>query len=429
MLNGLRAWFSRNEQAPEPPPVCFVISPDAALRERLACKTGELGLMTETFAEVGPALQAARLRQPRLVFFDLAFGAEQGSALAGVLTGGKLCGLQLVSTEGVRSYEQICAVGQIRIAGDRQGLRLPPMLEPPFSADALRRIVQDLGLRQDGGGKPTVTLSQALQRNWLELWYQPKIHLQSKRLAGAEGLIRVRHPEHGVMAPAAFLPGAREDDMLKMTEQVILAALRDWETCAKSGVSLKLSVNAPVSALTTLPLAQMLREQRPRDAGWPGLILEVTEDEIVRDLKVANDVADELRAYQCSLAIDDFGAGYSSFARLRQLPFSELKIDRSYVTDCNTDRTNAGLCETIVEMAHRFGLKTVAEGIETTHESHKLQGLGCNIGQGYLFAKPMVLQQFVTLLHRRTVNAAAQQSRNAAVRGKPLPPVRLNARA
>ena len=261
MLNGLRAWFSRNEQAPEPAPVCFVISPDAALRERLACKTGKLGLMTETFAEVAPALQAARLRQPRLVCFDLAFGAEQGSALAGVLTGGKLCGLQLVSTQGVKSYEQICAVGQIRIAGDRQGLRLPPMLEPPFSADALRRIVQDLGLRQDGGGKPTVTLSQALQRNWLELWYQPKIHLQSKRLAGAEGLIRVRHPEHGVMAPAAFLPGAREDDMLKMTEQVILAALRDWETCAKSGVSLKLSVNAPVSALTTLPLAQMLREQ------------------------------------------------------------------------------------------------------------------------------------------------------------------------
>lgn len=428
MLNGLRAWFSRNDEAPEPPPGCFVVSPDASIRERLAHETVELGLLTEAFADVPAALQAAKLRQPRLVFVDVALGAEQGTVLAGALTGGNLCGLQLVSTQGAKSYEQICAVGQIRIAGDRQGLRLPPMLEPPFRADALRRIVQDLGLRRDGTGKPTVTLSQALQRNWLELWYQPKINLQSKRLAGAEGLIRVRHPEHGVMAPAAFLPGAKEDDMLKMTEQVILAALRDWETCAKNGVSLKLSVNAPVSALTTLPLAQMLREQRPRDTSWPGLILEVTEDEIVRDLKVANDVADELRAYNCSLAIDDFGAGYSSFARLRQLPFSELKIDRSYVTDCNTDRTNAGLCETIIEMAHRFGLKTVAEGIETTHESHKLQGIGCNIGQGYLFAKPMALEQFVSLLQRRSANAA-QQSRNVAVPGKPLPPVRLNARA
>jgi EAL domain-containing protein (putative c-di-GMP-specific phosphodiesterase class I) len=149
---------------------------------------------------------------------------------------------------------------------------------------------------------------------------------------------------------------------------------------------------------------------------------------MVRDLKVANDVANEMRSYGCSLAIDDFGAGYSSFARLRQLPFSELKIDRSYVTDCNTDRTNAGLCETIVEMAHRCGSKTVAEGIETNHESHKLQGIGCNIGQGYLFAKPMALDRFVTLLRRGSANAA-QQSRGAAVPGKPLPPVRLNARA
>jgi hypothetical protein len=104
-------------------------------------------------------------------------------------------------------------MGQIRIACDRQGWRLPPMLEPPFRSDALRRLMQDLGLRPDGGGKPVVTLSEALQRNWLELWYQPKIHLHSKRLAGAQGLIRVRHPEHGVMPPAAFLPGASEADM------------------------------------------------------------------------------------------------------------------------------------------------------------------------------------------------------------------------
>lgn len=427
MLNALRTWFSRNDEAPQPRPLCFVISPDASIRERLSSEAGDLGLAVEEFAECTGALKTASLRQPRLVFLDVAIGADQGTTIVGMLTGGKLCGLQLVSAPGRSSYEQICAVGQIRIAGDRQGLRVPPMMEPPFHPDALCRLTQDLGLQQSGPGKPSVTLSQALQHNWLELWYQPKIHLHSKRLVGAEGLIRIRHPEHGVMGPASFLPGAAEADMLKMTEQVIIAALRDWERCVKNGVSLKLSVNAPVSSLTTLPLAQMLREERPRDTSWPGLILEVTEDEIVHDLKVANDVANELRIHNCSLAIDDFGAGYSSFARLRQLPFSELKIDRSYVTDCNTDRTNAGLCETIVEMAHRFGLKTVAEGIETPHESHKLQGLGCNIGQGYLFAKPMAFEQFVSLLRRGT-QSAAQHTRNAAVPGRPLPPLRLNAR-
>lgn len=254
-----------------------------------------------------------------------------------------------------------------------------------------------------GAGDGKITLADVLQRNWFELFYQPKIELRSRRLVGAEGLVRARHPRRGVLSPALFLPGADEDGMLALTERVIITALRDWETCAEHGVSIKLSVNVPVTALVKLPIAQMLREERPSAPNWPGLILEVTEDEIVKDLQIANDVADQLRAFNCSLAIDDFGAGYSSLARLRQLPFSELKIDRSYVTNCHTDRINAGLCETIVELAKRFGLKSVAEGVETTYESHKLQGMGCDIAQGYLFARPMPAGQLIGMMRRRLV--------------------------
>jgi EAL domain-containing protein (putative c-di-GMP-specific phosphodiesterase class I) len=162
----------------------------------------------------------------------------------------------------------------------------------------------------------------------------------------------------------------------------------------------------PASAFVKLPIARMLREERPAAANWPGLIFEVTENEVMRDLKIAQEVADELRALHCSLALDDFGAGYSSLARLRQLPFSELKIDRSYVTDCHVDKVNAGLCETIVELAKRFDLKTVAEGIEKSHESHKLQGIGCDIGQGFLFARPMEKDKFVGLIARRITGGA-----------------------
>jgi EAL domain-containing protein (putative c-di-GMP-specific phosphodiesterase class I) len=194
--------------------------------------------------------------------------------------------------------------------------------------------------------------------------------------------------------------------MLALTERVILTAMRDFEECAEHGATLKLSVNVPASAFVKLPIARMLREERPAAANWPGLIFEVTENEVMRDLKIAQEVADELRALHCSLALDDFGAGYSSLARLRQLPFSELKIDRSYVTDCHVDKINAGLCETIVELAKRFDLKTVAEGIEKSHESHKLQGIGCDIGQGYLFAKPMEKEKFVGLIARRISGTA-----------------------
>jgi EAL domain-containing protein (putative c-di-GMP-specific phosphodiesterase class I) len=260
-----------------------------------------------------------------------------------------------------------------------------------------------------------VTLADVVRHRWFELWYQPKIELHSQRLVGAEGLVRARHPERGVLNPGAFLPGAAEADMLVLTERLIVMALRDWEQCAAHGVSVKLSVNTPVSALTTLPLATIMREERPKADNWPGLILEVTEDEIVKDLKVANDVADALRQFNCTLAIDDFGAGYSSLARIKQLPFSELKIDRSYVSNCHVDRVNAGLCEVIVELGHRFGLKTVAEGIERPHEWHKLQGLGCDIGQGYLFAKPMPKAQFIGLLRGRLMGRPVEKE--PAVKG------------
>jgi EAL domain-containing protein (putative c-di-GMP-specific phosphodiesterase class I) len=265
--------------------------------------------------------------------------------------------------------------------------------------------IKNLFGRDRGPADGKIALDDVLRKNWFELWYQPKIDLRSMRLSGAEALVRARHPKKGLIPPGMFLPGASEEQMLALTERVILTSLRDWEACAKYGVSVKLSVNVPVSALVKLPIAQMLREERPRAENWPGLIMEVTEDEIIHDLQIANDVAAALRTFHCTLALDDFGAGYSSLARLKQLPFSELKIDRSYVMNCNTDKVNAGLCETIVELGKRFGLKTVAEGIETHHESHKLQAVGCEIGQGYLFAKPMPLGQFIGMMRKRLMAA------------------------
>jgi EAL domain-containing protein (putative c-di-GMP-specific phosphodiesterase class I) len=257
-----------------------------------------------------------------------------------------------------------------------------------------------------GGPKDKIPLAEVLKRNWLELWYQPKIELKTMRLVGAEALVRCRHPERGVVAPFFFLPDADEASLHALTEQVILTALGDWEIFNEYGVAMKFAVNVPVSAFVKLPITRMLAEARPRSKDWPGMILEVTEDQIINDLNLANEVAGALRALNCNLALDDFGAGYSSLARLRQLPFSELKIDRSYVMDCDHDQLNAGLCETIVELGKRFGLKTVAEGIETTHESHKLQGIGCHVGQGYLFAKPMPKGELIGLMRKRLMKSA-----------------------
>jgi EAL domain-containing protein (putative c-di-GMP-specific phosphodiesterase class I) len=277
---------------------------------------------------------------------------------------------------------------------------------------ALRKLFVSEPAPSDG----KVTLAEVLKNDWFDLWYQPKIELKTMRFAGAEGLVRGRHPTRGVLSPFAFLPGASESDMLALTERVIVTALRDWEDCAEHGMSVKFNVNVPVSALIKLPITTIVRELRPKAENWPGLVLEVTEDEIIRDLKIVNDVAEELRTAHCSLALDDFGAGYSSIARLRQLPFSELKIDRAYVMNCHIDKVSAGLCEVFCELGRRFDLKIVAEGIESMHESHKLQALGCHIGQGYLYAKPMPKAQLIGMMCRRLVGTPAPAPRKGLAR-------------
>ena len=114
------------------------------------------------------------------------------------------------------------------------------------------------------GAKDKIPLGEVLKRNWLELWYQPKIELRTMRLVGAEALVRARHPERGILAPFFFLPGASEEDLHALTEQVILTALGDWEIFDEYGVAMKFAVNVPVSAFVKLPIPRMLREARPR---------------------------------------------------------------------------------------------------------------------------------------------------------------------
>ena len=278
-------WANSSDWAAAPRRAAYLVGNRERLK-RYADALPAQDIEAQSFDSVADMLQAANAYAPDLTFIDLGLGiAATREAIVGLSALHKRGAVQLVAPVKVTTYEQIGAVGQLRLEGDKRGLKMPQALQPPHDGGVVRKLAQEYGLRRsDNSGKPVVTLNQAMRKNWLELWYQPKIDLATKRLVGAEGLIRVRHPKHGTMFPGSFLPGASEADMLKMTEQVILTALRDWEDLSANGVSVRLAVNAPVSAFTKLPLATMLREQRPRSTRWPGLIIEVTEDEIVNDL-------------------------------------------------------------------------------------------------------------------------------------------------
>jgi EAL domain-containing protein (putative c-di-GMP-specific phosphodiesterase class I) len=206
-----------------------------------------------------------------------------------------------------------------------------------------------------------------------------------------------------VLAPATFLPGASEESLVALTEHVVLAALRDWQELADAGVSLRLAVNASVGSLTSLNIAALIRENRPRREGWPGLILEVPEGEVVKDVALFHEIATQLRIYGITLAIDDFGEGFSSFARLRELPFGELKLDRGFVDGCAQDPRNTGICRAVIELAHHFGVAAVAEGLEEAADVHAIRDMGCDIGQGYVFARPMPKSDLISLLRERAL--------------------------
>jgi EAL domain-containing protein (putative c-di-GMP-specific phosphodiesterase class I) len=254
-----------------------------------------------------------------------------------------------------------------------------------------------------GPGEPALTqiaIAEALDKNWLDVWYQPKIDLRRKCLAGAEALVRMHHPQAGLLWPEDYL-GLLDDDALgKLTEHALLTTLRHWTTFAESGFDLRLSINVPAAVLSRLPIKAIVTEHRPSSSNWPGLILEVTEDQIVRDVALTRKIAGELKTSGVAIAIDDFGAGYSSFSGLRDLPFAEIKLHGSFVKNCAVDLTNAAICQTAIDLAHRFGSVAVAKGIDSIADLQALMVMGCDFGQGMLVAPPMPKERFLEALRQ-----------------------------
>ncbi|MFZ2065039.1 MAG: EAL domain-containing protein [Xanthobacteraceae bacterium] len=268
---------------------------------------------------------------------------------------------------------------------------------------------------------PRIVIAEALRNRWFEIWYQPKIDLKRKCLAGAEALARIRHPQLGVLLPGSFQPEVDDESVAELAQQALVATLCDWSMFEEAGFNLHLAINVPVGVLLKLPIETLVKEFRPQSERWPGLLVEVTEDQIVRDLALAQKIASQLQVSGIKIAIDDFGAGYSSFSSLRQLPFAELKLDRSFVQGCATDATNAAICQTAIDLAHRFGSAAVADGVESQADLQALMVMGCDFGQGALVSPPMPKERFLELLRQRMSRPRGASPKEAMqAGGKPV---------
>ena len=149
-----------------------------------------------------------------------------------------------------------------------------------------------------------------------------------------------------------------------------------------------------------MPLARLLRRWSPKAADWPGLVLEVTEEQALQDIDAAHEIGTQLKIYGVDLSIDDFGTGYSSLSRLREIPFKEIKLDRTLVDGCADDPTRAALCRAIIDLSHTLGAATVAEGVERPEDLSCLRDAGCDLAQGFLLARPMPRDALVDEIRR-----------------------------
>ena len=253
-----------------------------------------------------------------------------------------------------------------------------------------------------GSDVARVSIDEALSNNWLDVWYQPKIDLRRKCLAGAEALVRMHHPQAGLLWPENYLSALDEESPLKLSEYSLVTSMRHWTVFAEAGFGLRLSINVPASLLPKIPVSALVAAHRPQSEKWPGLILELSEDQIVRDLPAIRQIAKKFKTSAIALAIDEFGAGYSSFSSLRDLPFTELKLHALFVKNCAVDVTNAAICQTAIDLAHRFGSVVVAEGIDAIADLQALIVMGCDLGQGTLLAPPLPKERFLDALRQHS---------------------------
>ncbi|HEX7046582.1 MAG TPA: EAL domain-containing response regulator [Gammaproteobacteria bacterium] len=282
-----------------------------------------------------------------------------------------------------------------------KGLRISGVLSKPISPKDLREFLSD-------GPAPVKTATTATPRKprTLEIteddlrtaidekqfivYYQPKIHCGSGQVSGFEALVRWKHPTLGMVMPDAFIPLAERLNLIGEVTTQILDEAMHWMRDVRNDMRLSLSVNLSAKALGDIDLADRLAK-RCRDAGIDPdrLILELTETTAMDDPVLALDLVTRLRMKGFHVSIDDVGTGYSSMAQLARLPFSEMKVDKSFVMTAAVSKESRSIISSFIDLGHKLDLRVVAEGVEDKATLDFLHRTGCDFVQGFFIARPM----------------------------------------
>jgi EAL domain-containing protein (putative c-di-GMP-specific phosphodiesterase class I)/FixJ family two-component response regulator len=243
-------------------------------------------------------------------------------------------------------------------------------------------------------------LRRAIQEDQMVVHYQPQMDIRSHVPVGVEALVRWNHPVRGLLAPDLFIALSESLGLIDdLTWLIVKKALGDRKQITKHGWRPTLSINVSAVSLRDLEMPEkFLSHAAAFDTSPKDLVIEITESGLIKELRTALDILARLRVRGMDLSIDDFGTGYSMLQQLKRVPANELKIDQMFVQAMEHDEeARAMVCKTI-ELGHELGMRIVAEGVETEEQLLRLGGMGCDIAQGYLFSRPVPLQEILAWL-------------------------------
>ena len=387
----------------------YIIDDEAAIAELIALQIQSMSIVTHVYTSGQDFFyNNSDVDHNSILILDLKMPDMDGIEVIRLLAEKKMSpALILVSgydTAVLHSAEQLAQAHNLNVIGS---------LVKPIDRDRLRQYIAN-NIASEREIIPVEPLSanafipgvddiiMALQSQQLVLHFQPQINIKTWKVVGAEALVRWEHPQYGLIYPDQFIPIVEQNGLMdQLTTQVINLAIHQIGRLLKDDCIIPISVNVSAENISSLSLPEYLTEVLRNSQLDPTmLVLEITETALMGELVTSLDILTRLRMKGFDLSIDDFGTGYSSLSHLHRIPFTELKIDQSFIKNMERDEVSRAIVKTCILLGHELGMSIVAEGVETKGILDELLALGCDNAQGYHIARPMPAEQFMQWLKK-----------------------------
>ncbi|WP_047514657.1 EAL domain-containing protein [Methylophilus sp. Q8] len=372
----------------------LILDDDTQDANIIASEAQSLGFEVRILADASLFIDAFLAWKPTHLAIDIVMPSINGIEILKTLA--QLdCQSAIILSSGVGTDTLPAA----QLAAIEHNLNIRGILYQPFHQHILRNLLTDqvsvdlhAHTSSDMSAQSFIvdaaTIDDAIRNDQFTLFYQPQIELLSGKVIGFEGLLRWKHPTLGIKLPELFIPVAEKTGQIDQLTQIVIGTGFNFIRSLSKTLSFSLNISAK-SLKNHLLTNALVNASQSLEVAPERIILELTETATMHDPEEAQQILSQLRTEGFKLSIDDFGTGYSSMAQLAKLPFTELKIDKSFVTTMETSSKSRKVVASTLKLAESLGLETIAEGVENTLAAIGLRELGCRYAQGYYFARPM----------------------------------------